>query len=181
MVITLLQANVNHAGGAQDLLIQYMTEVRTSLAIVTELYRILDNPRWWGSTANWVAVEWGTYLVIGCYCSPRMDRTNFREFLNSVSTLLDPNMSRPILFLGDFNARSFQWDKKCSVKGRLLADWAAGRGLILVNRDDTPTFTLVTDCDNTGDGNCGSLPQLMYFPTQGGRTLSSVSSGQAPG
>nr|XP_012217548.1 PREDICTED: uncharacterized protein LOC105669256 [Linepithema humile] len=98
--------NVNHSGGAQDLLI-HVTEWRTSLVIVTEPYYVPENSRW--------------------------------AFLSSVASLLDPNIGRPVLLLGDFNARSLQWDKKSSTKGKILVNWAAGRGLILVNKDTTST------------------------------------------
>nr|XP_012224480.1 PREDICTED: uncharacterized protein LOC105673433 [Linepithema humile] len=166
MALTIIQTNANHSGGAQDLLLQNMREWRTSLAIVAEPYMIPESPRWWGSTGkfpkvaiiwgggdvgdnfpctlltrmvNWVAIEWGEIIIVGCYCSPRMSDIQFGAFLNLVSTMIDPNLSRQILLLGDFNARSLQWDKKQNKKGEILANWAVGRGLTLVNRDSTPT------------------------------------------
>lgn len=165
MALSIILANVNHSSGAQDLLVQYMAEWRTSLAIVTEPYYVPENSKWWGSignpprvaitwgggdvgdnlpcnlierTNNWIAIDWGGYLVVGCYCPPRK-KVNFRGFLSSVSMIIDPNMRRPILMLGDFNARSLQWDRKSTTRGEMLADWAAGRGLTLLNKDKTPT------------------------------------------
>lgn len=57
---------------------------------------------------------------------------------------LDDVVSRyrtsPLLILGDFNARSYRWDVVDNVKEDALVDWADSVGLILLNREITPTY-----------------------------------------
>lgn len=55
----ILQANINHASQAQDLLMQVMAERGTGIAVISEPYRIpADNPCWLGDRTGTVAIAW---------------------------------------------------------------------------------------------------------------------------
>lgn len=55
----LLQANVNHSAGAQDLLSQTLAEEDYALAIVAEPYRVpAEHPNWTVSNNGTVAITW---------------------------------------------------------------------------------------------------------------------------
>ena len=130
--------------------------------MVAEPYRVPDAPNWIGdlneSTAitwtpalcspgalldrgnGFVAVEWNGIAIVGIYVSPNSGVASFGDFLDEVGDCVRRCMPRQVLVLGDFNARSSQWgDTRTDSRGRMLTDWAATLGLVLVNRGTTST------------------------------------------
>ena len=64
----------------------------------------------------------------------------FGDFLDEVGDCVRRCLPRQVLVLGDFNARWSQWgDTRTNSRGRMLTDWAATLGLVLVNRSATST------------------------------------------
>lgn len=54
-----MQVNLNHARRAQDLLLQFMDERGSSVAIISEPYRVpAGNPQWVGSPDGTAAIKW---------------------------------------------------------------------------------------------------------------------------
>ncbi|XP_011860098.1 PREDICTED: uncharacterized protein LOC105557461 [Vollenhovia emeryi] len=103
MPLRIIQANINHARQAQDLLLQAIAERGAGLAIVAEPWRVPDHPCWavnpeksvaihWrrtreqhvpcckkGEGPGWVMVEWGPLLVIGSTLGPACHARRWRS------------------------------------------------------------------------------------------------------
>ncbi|XP_033317575.1 uncharacterized protein LOC117215308, partial [Bombus bifarius] len=160
----ILQTNLGRSRRAQDLLHQTIREITVALAVVAEPYRVLDAPAWVGDTDGMVAVawtstpgafahgalqergngyaavEWAGMMVVGVYVSPNSGRAAFEEFLDGVGDCVRRRLPRQVLVLGDFNAHSTEWgNARTNASGRMLSNWAAGLGLLLVNRGSTST------------------------------------------
>nr|XP_033204685.1 uncharacterized protein LOC117165383 [Bombus vancouverensis nearcticus]XP_033204713.1 uncharacterized protein LOC117165425 [Bombus vancouverensis nearcticus] len=160
----ILQTNLGRSRRAQDLLHQTIRESTVALAVVAEPYRVLDAPAWVGDTDGMVAgtwtstpgafahgallergngyaaVEWAGMMVVGLYVSPNSGRAAFEEFLDGVGDCVRRRLPRQVLVLGDFNAHSTEWgNARTNASGRMLSNWAAGLGLLLVNRGSTST------------------------------------------
>ncbi|KAI5638619.1 endonuclease-reverse transcriptase domain-containing protein [Phthorimaea operculella] len=64
----------------------------------------------------------------------------YEAYLNKVEAIVRNYLPRPVLVLGDFNARSRVWgDMEDTIKGDTLLEWAAGLDLRLLNRGSTST------------------------------------------
>ncbi|XP_033315465.1 uncharacterized protein LOC117213886 [Bombus bifarius] len=160
----ILQTNLRRSRRAQDLLHQTIRESTVALAVVAEPYRVLDAPEWVGDTDGMVAVtwtstpgafahgallergngyaavEWAGMMVVGVYVSPNSGRAAFEEFLDGVGDCVRRRLPRQVLVLGDFNAHFTEWgNARTNARGRTLSNWAAGLGLLLVNRGSTST------------------------------------------
>jgi len=124
MPLRLLQANLNHARAAQDMLVQCLAEVGGGLAIVADPYRVpTDNPNWVGDPSGRVAmvsrhiagappmipisagegfvmVEYGPIDVLGCYLPPSLDRGEFEAALDSMERDILSRSPRPVVVGG---------------------------------------------------------------------------------
>lgn len=143
---------------------QYMGERGTSLAIISEPYRIpAGNPQWvasadgsaavmWRRTRlplpftevevgqGYAAVRWGEMMVVSVYLSPRLRIAEVEQRLDAMSRLIGTAGSTPILIAGDLNAHSVQWGcRSTNARGRLVSDWATTHGLQCLNRGRTST------------------------------------------
>lgn len=157
-----LQANLNHCAAAQDLLLQSMAQWKIDLAVACEPYYIPSRGNWMGdldgsvailtgpgvappllmleSGSGYVAAEWGEYIVVGTYFSPNRGLTEFETFLDTVRTVIERQVSRPIILLGDLNAKSRAWGNPAdNARGRALQIWAVLSGMSLLNRGSTHT------------------------------------------
>ena len=56
--LLLLQANLNHSVGAQDLFVQTLTEWNIDMAVAAEPYRVPVHPNWAGDEDGSVAITW---------------------------------------------------------------------------------------------------------------------------
>jgi hypothetical protein len=129
---------------------------------VAEPYRVPDVPNWigdldgltavtWTPTlsafgalldrgSGYVAVEWAGIAVVAVYVSPNSGLAAFGDFLDDVGESVKRCFPRQVLVLGDFNAHSTQWGNSATnTRGRWLTDWAAGLGLLLVNKSTAST------------------------------------------
>ncbi|XP_072929562.1 uncharacterized protein [Epargyreus clarus] len=161
--LKILQGNLNHCRGAQDLLQQCLVDRLVALAVVAEPYRVPEHPRWVGDDVQsvavyWaggvgdppcsklhsergiVAVEWGPLAVLGCYVSPNCSLAAYETFLDRLTSCVRSCLPRPVIVLGDFNAHSRAWgNRRDSVRGRATLEWAAGLDLRLLNRGSVST------------------------------------------
>ncbi|XP_020297395.1 uncharacterized protein LOC109861950 [Pseudomyrmex gracilis] len=129
MASILLQANLNHCRQAQDLMTQSLAEWGGGLAVAAEPYSVPAHPAWArddGGTVTiysvwshdipvftltergrgFVAGEWGETIVVGCYFSPNRPLSEFEEYLDGLGAVVRRWHPRPVLVLGDFNAKS---------------------------------------------------------------------------
>lgn len=161
----ILQANINHSGRAQDLLVQTMMEGGYEFAIVSEPYRTSENnSKWitdignnvallWGNKykgkkkiisreRGFIIAEWNGIIIVGCYISPSLRLEDFNVFLNRMGSSLRScsRSNKSIIVMGDFNAHSKLWGSRITnSRGRDLEIWAASMDLHLLNTGIEPT------------------------------------------
>lgn len=164
MALSILQANVGRARGAQDLLLQTMAECGCTLGIVAEPNHIPEKHpcwardetgsvaitwRWWRgaptctlleSGLHYVAVRWGTMVVVGVYFPPSGTLSDFEEWLDGLETCVRRLQTKPTLIAGDFNSWSRTWgSRRSGARGKALEEWAAELDLVLLNKGSTAT------------------------------------------
>lgn len=131
LTFRVLQFNMNHSGGAQDLALQVIDEDQNDLGCFSEPWRIPVNSAWFGSVSgraaiycntsdigrkcrlvtaldDWVAVSVGNIYIISCYLSPNESISSFNLTLEKISGFIKSKSDR-VLLCGDFNARSVVW------------------------------------------------------------------------
>lgn len=164
-MVSILQANLNHTGSAQDLLLQYVVEQSVDIAILSDPYRAVHDGRSWLVDSDtrratiWVINENVTVANVirdpefvsarlngvqffSCYASPNKP---FEEFCSFLRRLEDSVRSIapgvPVLVAGDFNARSTAWgDRVCNIRGEDLSMLFDSLRLVIENVGSTPTF-----------------------------------------
>lgn len=98
----LLQTNLNHCAGAQNLLTQALAQWSIDVAVVAEPYYVPDGLNWAGATdglvaifspkaactlslkengPGYVAAVWGDITVIGVYFSPNRSLSELDTYL----------------------------------------------------------------------------------------------------
>lgn len=102
----IFQDNLNHSAGAQDLLMQTLTEKRADLAIIAEPYRVPDNPNWVTGISNSIAIfrrgdlflaiyvhcrengfvvaKWGNMGIVGVYTPPSWPLEQFEKLMDRI-------------------------------------------------------------------------------------------------
>lgn len=77
--------------------------------------------------------------MLDVHVSSNIGLVAFEEFLDGIGDCVRRYLPSQILLLGDFNAHSSQWGntRTDDVRGRAPSDWAAGLGLLLLNRGST--------------------------------------------
>lgn len=129
----ILQANLNHASGAQDLFIHSLAELNCGLGIVAEPYRVPDNNNNWarsedGSAAivrrhmeisppleqleagnGYVTTLWGSIVLTSVYLSPSLGYNTVGRRLDALARLTRRHHPRGVVIAGDFNAKSGTW------------------------------------------------------------------------
>lgn len=164
MAVSLLQANVGRARGAQDLLLQTLAECGCTLGIAAEPNHIPQGHpcwtgdemgsvaitwRWWKgaptcspleSGRHFVAVRWGSVAVVGVYLPPSGTLAEFEMWLEDLGACIGRLQPMPIIVAGDFNAWSRTWGSRTTrARGRTLEEWAAALDLVLLNRGNVAT------------------------------------------
>ncbi|XP_039761464.1 uncharacterized protein LOC120634755 [Pararge aegeria] len=164
--ISVLQANLNHCAGAQDLLLQSAAGWSVDLVVACEPYYVPTQERWVGDmcgsvvivAANgaspplsplergpgFVVVGWGPYTVVGLYFSSNRTLAEFEISLTlSAEPFAGTTKGAPWRWknhLGDFNAKSQAWGSPTSDgRGRAVLVWATHLGLSLLNRGTAHT------------------------------------------
>lgn len=138
---------------------------------MAEPYLVIDSPIWvsdldrlvamiWTSTPGtsvsgtlldrdngFIAMEWAGMVVVGVYVSPNSGRAAFDSFLDGVRDCVSRYLPWQVLVLGDFNAQAMQWgNSRTDARSRALLDWAAGFGLLLVNRGSASNCVVWRGC-----------------------------------
>ena len=159
----LLQANINHCAAAQDLLVQSMAQWLIEVAVAAEPYFVPPSEDWLGDTdgsvaivlsraagppplslvvrgRGYVAARWRKCLLIGVYFSPNRTLAEFEAFLGGLGALIGQNPSRPVLVMGDLNAKSMAWGSPATdARGEVLLEWVTVTGLTILNRGSVNT------------------------------------------
>ncbi|XP_076384326.1 uncharacterized protein LOC143262577 [Megalopta genalis] len=150
----IIQANLNHSARAQDLLVQYLVEWGTGLAVVAEPYRVPDHPHWMGDTSGsaaiyWVgrqgspacsviergwgflAVDWGGTAAVAIYAPFRRSLEEFERSLDGVGRCVSRCLPRQVLVLGDFNAKATVWKSPgTDTRGREVLEGRCNQNII---------------------------------------------------
>ncbi|XP_043599234.1 uncharacterized protein LOC122574999 [Bombus pyrosoma] len=96
---------------------------------------------------GYATIEWAGMVVVGVYASPNSGLVAFEVFLDGIGDCVRRYLSSQVLVLGDFNAHSSQWGHTMTdARGRVLLDWAADLGLLLLNRGSTSTCVAWNGC-----------------------------------
>ncbi|KAJ0179616.1 hypothetical protein K1T71_005328 [Dendrolimus kikuchii] len=157
------RGNLNHCATAQDLLVQSMAQWGIQLAVVAEPYYVPPRSDWAGDldglvaiivrTAaacpplagvvrgrGYVAATIGEIVVVGGYFSPNRRLADFEGWIEEVGTVVARSRPRPVLVLGDFNAKSVSWGSpNTCARGEALEEWAIEKGLVVLNRGSVHT------------------------------------------
>ncbi|XP_026746894.1 uncharacterized protein LOC113508120 [Trichoplusia ni] len=128
-----LQGNINHSARAQDLLLQTMAEWSIDVAVVAEPYFVPARDNWLGCADGLVAIIGGTLI------DPSRGRgwslADFEGFLVELGAVVNRYHPRPVLVLGDLNAKSSAWGSPVTdSRGEALEEWAVTTGLVVLNR-----------------------------------------------
>ncbi|XP_026746947.1 uncharacterized protein LOC113508189 [Trichoplusia ni] len=144
--------NINHSARAQDLLLQTMAEWSIDVAVVAEPYFVPARDNWLGCADGSVAIIGGTLIdpsrgrgwvaavsdgiaVVGAYFSPNKSLADFEGFLVELGAVVNRYHPRPVLVLGDLNAKSSAWGSPVTdSRGEVLEEWAVTTGLVILNR-----------------------------------------------
>lgn len=158
----ILQANLNHCAGAQDLFTQSIAQWSIDIAVAAEPYYVPSNVNWVGDTEGlialvrsaslsstlltlkergpgYVAAKWGEITLIGVYFSPNKPLDEFEAYIDRLGQVVH-RMPQPVIVLGDLNAKSVAWGSPATdTRGEVVEDWAIATGLSLLNRGSTNT------------------------------------------
>ncbi|TLM46683.1 hypothetical protein FEC32_18895, partial [Acinetobacter baumannii] len=147
-----LQGNINHCARAQDILLQSMAEWSIHVAVVAEPYFVPARDNWLGSIDGLVAIIGQTLInpsrgrgwvaavsdgigIVGAYFSPNKSLADFEGFLVELGAVVGRYHPRPVLVLGDLNAKSSAWGSPVTDhRGEVLEEWAVTTGLVVLNR-----------------------------------------------
>ncbi|XP_032685210.1 uncharacterized protein LOC116850715 [Odontomachus brunneus] len=81
--------------------------------------------------------------VVSVYAPPRSrewSRARFGGFLEQVGRVLDECAPHPVIVAGDFNSHAREWgSRRTDPRGQDLLEWAATRGLFLINTGSVST------------------------------------------
>jgi hypothetical protein len=158
----LLQGNLNHCAGAQDLLLQSLAEWRVDIAVMAEPYFIPIQPRWAGDVNDsvaiitrlngdpplqikergqgYIAALLGDLAIVGVYFSPNRSLSDFEGFLDTVRNAVIRLSPHQVLIMGDLNAKSRAWGNvTTNARGRAVQTWALLSELSLLNRGSVHT------------------------------------------
>lgn len=157
MSISFLQ-NVNMSRPSLDLLIHHARETETGILLVSESNHVSATPNWFSSQDNkaaifvdpyhaklpcetarigprFIAVYYGSYLIISIYAPPSLNLRDFNNLLDELSEVLSHRVSK-IIIEGDFNAKAKLWGSNTTNRrGFLLSRWAAERDLRIANTE----------------------------------------------
>lgn len=138
-----LQANVNKSKAALDLLLHYAKETKSEILIVSEPNYIPATSNWFsskdgnaaifidpnysrdicdiaGASSRFIAMYYGSYLIISLYAAPSLNLREFNNILDELSEVISHRVNK-IILAGDFNAKASLWGSSLTDKrGRLL-------------------------------------------------------------
>lgn len=162
MGIKILQLNVDRKRSSHDMLWHAAQDRKEDLLLVAEPNKKLAKEKgwfvdeWidaavikvsktlkiaeWGKGNGFVWIKTNDIVIYSCYFSPNRSCEFFDEFLSDIGRDIRHEVGHAILG-GDFNAKSPMWGASREDKrGKILADWAMGKGLVVLNKGDRRTF-----------------------------------------
>ena len=93
-----------------------------------------------GAGFGFCYVELHDIIIYSCYISPNSSHIQFEGFLKGLESNIR-SQKKPIILVGDFNAKSQSWGSTTEDKrGSMTLDWAASLDLVLINEGNVPTF-----------------------------------------
>lgn len=155
-MIKLLQINLNNCRAAQDLMLQVEKEYQFDMTLMTEPYKVPEDPTWTSSTndtacIHWrgdghmnictkkkqgpfsTSVLWRDIIIISCYISPNVDDCIFEEFLDELDNNVMDAQGYNVILGGNFNSKSTMWGcTHTNSRGDRL-EWCANRDLVIMN------------------------------------------------
>lgn len=168
-VIKVLQVNLNHCWMAQQLLAQTMVERGTTVAVISDFYRLHGDDHLWVQSSDskcavvlrrnsdltmaekgagpgfaWARV--GNVLIYSCYWTPNCTVMEFEQFLYGLETSIRSwNLQiYDLIVAGDFNSHSAEWGSATEdLRGAMLSGFASALDLQIHNVGTTPTYTRV--------------------------------------
>ncbi|CAK1582411.1 unnamed protein product [Parnassius mnemosyne] len=129
-----------------------MAEWSIHVAVVAEPYFIPARDNWLGCAdglvaiigetltdpsrgRGWVAAVSGGIVIVGAYFSPNKSLADFEGFLVELGAVVGRYHPRPVLVLGDLNAKSSAWGSPVTdPRGEVLEEWTVTTGLVVLNR-----------------------------------------------
>lgn len=79
--------------------------------------------------------------MVGCYIPPSVSPGQFEDILDEISIIVQRRLPEPLIVAGDFNAKNRLWSSRLTDRrGRVLEDWAAVLGLVLINQGSSSTL-----------------------------------------
>ncbi|KAJ0169886.1 hypothetical protein K1T71_014492 [Dendrolimus kikuchii] len=89
---------------------------------------------------GYVAATIGEIVVLGGYFSPNRRLADFEGWIEEVGTVVARSRPRPVLVLGDLNAKSVAWGSpRTCARGEALEEWVIEKGLVVLNRGSVHT------------------------------------------
>ena len=83
----------------------------------------------------------GEFLVVDCYVASRFTVPEFEDRLGEIRAFLAPQLARPDVLMGDFNAHAVEWGApRTDSRGQELLEWAEALGFVLKNPHAVTTF-----------------------------------------
>lgn len=168
-----LQLNLNHCEAAQCLLRQSVMERKVDVALLSEPYKVEENPAWRNDATKtasiWVAngkmpkqsatnkegfvrANISDIAVYSCYIAPRHGIDEFRTIVDSLS--FDAAKQKKILITGDFNAWATEWGcPRTNPRGRVLLEALAKLDMVLLNQGNEHTYSR---------NGCGSVIDIAF-------------------
>lgn len=134
MLYKILQSNINHSWGAQDLLMHTILARCIDLCVVEEPVIVPLSPKWFDSHTkrvgiyistnsttkvryqliragtHYVAVEYGILCIVACYL-PSISYNDYMVALDEINQVI-ADRGKKVIVCEDFNARSLTWDSK---------------------------------------------------------------------
>jgi hypothetical protein len=84
---------------------------------------------------GYVAVLWEGLVIIGVYFSPNKILSEFEAYVDELTEVVRRIAQRQVLVMGDLNAKATDWGSpRTDARGRVVCEWAAATGLVLLNR-----------------------------------------------
>ncbi|KAJ3661622.1 hypothetical protein Zmor_006010 [Zophobas morio] len=164
MALKVIQANVNRATAAQDLVMHTAVELDSNvIAISKPNNRIVSQGNWFidetqdtaiqiidkpigkiGKGKGFMYVEIEQIIIYSCYISPNLQIPTFESYLETLGNDLKKHKKHLVL-TGDFNAKSPEWGSKTrDRRGKIMEEWIVERKLVIINKGDTPTIVRKT-------------------------------------
>lgn len=161
-MIRILQGNMHRSKVANDLLLPLAYEKSADILLLSEQYKDLDSPSWYGdlsgTAAVWVLntgnirirdhgrgdgfvwVHFDDKFFFSVYLTPS---ELIQQFRNRVDNLEDAilRVTGKVVMGGDFNAQAVEWGMPVTdTRGRYILEMAARTGLTVLNVGNISTF-----------------------------------------